>query len=496
MACVTVESGPQVSLNYTEETNCGTSPPALLTAVPDVEADSSGAAAGELNFIIAAGDWAADFGLMKWQYIETAGFADPNLNGRWLVAGVAGASPSTLSVLDPDALGADEAPEPGQTAQIVMRTLRATSRQLDVTKDILESEEVRASRQVADQRHGFRSAEGSVGVEMSLVSYSDMLRAAFAADDWTYIDLSATGNLGITEATPTTGKATIDRATDNWEDDGIRPGDIVSTTGFLDPGNNRQWRVISVTDQNMVVDDPENGAATEAAAAGPVITFPGARIDIGTGTPRTFTFQQRFDGVTQYRTFTGVAVNSLGFNITPEAIVGGDMELLGMDGSAMVPTPINPLVPIAPPLNAPFAAFDGALYEGGERNGVVTSVEMTLNNNYSLEPVVGEYGSPGVFDGTMTLEGTLTVFLEDGDLYNKFFNETESSLWVRLQDPNDAADFMSVVVPRVKFNTSEIDPPQSGPVPITMGMVGLEKFVKDGTGNDIPSTFTIQVSTV
>jgi hypothetical protein len=461
-----------------------------------VAADATGAAAGELNFTIAAGDWAADYGVKKWQYVETTGFANANLNGRWRVASVAGASPSTVAVLDPDALGADEVAEAGQTLQIVMATLRATGRQLDVVKDLLESEEVRPSRQVADQRHGFQSAEGTVGVEMSLQSYSDMLRAAFAADDWEYVDLSGTGNLGITAAAPIAGQATIDRTTGDWGGDGLRPGDIVTTAGFADSANNRQWRVLALLGTAMVVDDPDATAATEAIGAGPTITYPGARVDIGTGTPRTFTFQQRFDGVTQYRTFTGVAVNSLGFNVTPDAIVGGDMELLGMNGTAMTQTPINALVPIAAPTTAPFAAFDGALYEGGERNGVVTSVEMTLNNNYSLEAVVGEKGSPGVFDGVMTLEGTLTVFLEDEVLYNKFFNETESSLWMRLQDPNDAAEFMSIVIPRVKYNTSEIDPPQNGPVPISMGMVGLETNVKDASGNDIPSTITIQVTTV
>ena len=496
MACVTVESGPQVSLNYTEETDCGVSPPALLAAVSNVAADKTGASPTTLNFTIAAGDWAVEQGVKKWQYVETVGFADANLNGRWRVQSVSGASPSTVTVEDPDNVGADEAAEAGQTLQIVMQTLRATGRQLDVVKDLLESEEVRPSRQVADQRHGFQSAEGTVGVEMSLQSYSDMLRAAFAADDWEAVDLSGTGNLGITAATPSAGKATIDRATNSWADDGIRPGDIVATTGFANSENNRQWRVISVSAQDMVVDNPEEDAVTEAAGAGPAATYPGYRIDIGTGTPRTFTFQQRFDGVTQYRTFVGVAVNSLGFNVTPDAIVGGDMELLGMNGSAMVQTPINALDPVAAPTTAPFAAFDGALYEGGERNGVVTSVEMTLNNNYSLEAVVGEKGSPGVFDGVMTLEGTLTVFLEDETLYNKFFNETESSLWMRLQDPNDAAEFMNIVIPRVKYNTSEIDPPQNGPVPISMGMVGLETNVKDASGNDIPSTFTIQVTTV
>ena len=167
-----------------------------------------------------------------------------------------------------------------------------------------------------------------------------------------------------------------------------------------------------------------------------------------------------------------------------------------MQGGALSVTPINALVPIAPPTNAPFAAFDGLIFDGAVNTTVATSLEFTISNNYTLEGVIGSKGSPGVFDGVMTLEGSLDVFFEDEVLYNKFFNETESSLWVRLDDPNDAAEFMNIVIPRVKYNTSEIDPPQNGPVTISMGFAGLEKTVKDIDGSDIPSTITIQSTSV
>ena len=256
---------------------------AVTTAVTDVAADKTGAAAGEMNFVIVGEDWITDHGVQKWQYIETAGFTPAAQNKQWLVVGV---TSTILRVADPDAVGVDDPTDPAQTVQIVMRTLRATGRQLDLTKDILESEEVRPSRQVADQRHGFEQVEGSPGFELSLQSYSDMLRMGFAADDWVQPDLTGTGNLGITGATPMAGQATIDRAAGNWEDDGIRAGDIIRTTGFADAANNRDWRVVSVSAADMVVYDPDDEAVTEAAGAGPSMTYPGYRIDIGVGSRR------------------------------------------------------------------------------------------------------------------------------------------------------------------------------------------------------------------
>lgn len=61
----------------------------------------------------------------------------------------------------------------------------------------------------------------------------------------------------------------------------------------------------------------------------------------------------------------------------------------------------------------------------------------------------------------------MTVMLENAVLYNKFYNETETSIWLRLNDLN-GTDFQNFVFPRVKYNAGDIDPPQQGPVIITV----------------------------
>ena len=68
----------------------------------------------------------------------------------------------------------------------------------------------------------------------------------------------------------------------------------------------------------------------------------------------------------------------------------------------------------------------------------------------------------------------LTAFLDDTyGIYDKYEGETESSLWVTLESA-DASEWIQIVMPRVKFNGADIDPPQSGAVPVPTPYEALE----------------------
>jgi hypothetical protein len=58
--------------------------------------------------------------------------------------------------------------------------LRATGRNINLKKDILESAEVNTTRQRSDVRHGFNRVEGALGFEHSLNSYDELLAYTFA----------------------------------------------------------------------------------------------------------------------------------------------------------------------------------------------------------------------------------------------------------------------------------------------------------------------------
>ena len=170
--------------------------------------------------------------------------------------------------------------------------------------------------------------------------------------------------------------------------------------------------------------------------------------------------------------------------------------MLGMSGTDMTPTSIiDGNTPVPAPTTAPFAAFQGRVYENGIPIAVMTSMEMNLDNQRSLEGVIGSKFSPGVFEGRCSVNGSMTFFLRGNATYSKFVNETETSIWMRLQDPNDATHFMNLVMPRVKFTDGSVDPPTEGPVPLSMGFRSLETEVATVNGAalaTLPTSLTIQ----
>jgi hypothetical protein len=161
----------------------------------------------------------------------------------------------------------------------------------------------------------------------------------------------------------------------------------------------------------------------------------------------------------------GGAFNNLTLDLTPESIAGGSYDLIGMDFAPVSGTSLD-VSPDPADVDAPFNSFDGALYEGNTLMAVVTAVSFTLNNNRTLQPVIFSSGSPDVFEGTAAYSGSLTALFENPTMLNKFINETQSTIDIRMNNPN-GIDFMRMRAPIV-YTGGTMDPPAQGPVPLVM----------------------------
>ena len=96
------------------------------------------------------------------------------------------------------------------------KLLRRVTASFNLTKETYQSGEIRTDYQVADFRHGVRSAEGSLSGELSPGSYADFFAAAVAKDF--VAGVSMTG-LSITIAG--TGPYTLTRATGSFLTDDL-----------------------------------------------------------------------------------------------------------------------------------------------------------------------------------------------------------------------------------------------------------------------------------
>jgi hypothetical protein len=486
MACTGLESGTLVSFAYIPEATCGITP--TLTSVATVASDKTGTV---FKFTRASGSWVAD-GFVVEMYIIVAGFTAPANNGYWKIIGV---TSTDLTVYDPDNVGVTEVSGGGKTAAISFGTLRLTSpRSLMTERESLESDEVRPSRQVTDIRHGFSNITGSLGFELSLGSHTTLISTALGGT-WTKPAVGGAPNLAIAAATPTAGKARITRAAGSFLTEGFRLGDVINTTLFVAGANNKQWQILAVTATTIDLADPGAVAVTAASAAGPTITFAGWRMDSRT-TLRTLTIERRFNGIGYYDVFKGVTVNEFSVDVAPKEITTGATTMLGMTSTAKTASSIATTGLASAPLTGPMTAFTAGIYEGGTQQAYMTALNLTLNNNRTTEGVIGSAFSPAIFEGRARVTGSATFFLADATMANKFYNETSSSITLRLQDPTTATEFVAITIPKVKYMSDNIDPPQEGPVPVSMDFVGLGTTVVDPSGATVETSFTIQVSTL
>lgn len=184
-------------------------------------------------------------------------------------------------------------------------------------------------------------------------------------------------------------------------------------------------------------------------------------LKIGT-TLKSFSIEDYMADIDQARLFTGMAVSQASFSIQPNQMVTTTFSMVGkgMSISGTEKT-IN-----AATVNAPFDAYSGAV-EIGDQGGAlsaltaVTSIEFNINNGLNPTFVVGSDETDQLEFGRAVVEGTITAYVEDATLINRFLNETETAFDVSVQDPS--SNEYKFFFPRVKINgaSTPLQNPQS-----------------------------------
>lgn len=199
-------------------------------------------------------------------------------------------------------------------------------------------------------------------------------------------------------------------------------------------------------------------------------------------TYRSFTMERRFTDIAQYQKFTGVLIDSMSLNITPNGMVTGSFGLVGMDTS-LSGTSLG--TPTSVATNSPFDGFGGTLQEGGLAIAAISAITLELQN--SLDPffAVGSDSAVGITAGRCVVNGTVTAAFQNTALLNKFIEETESSLRLGISDP--LGNELEIYLPRIKYSGGDIPAQNEGRILMNMPFTALLDSV---TGTNIQLTRT------
>lgn len=348
----------------------------------------------------------------------------------------------------------------------VFDIIRHTGTTLGLSKEALQSEEIRDDRQIADFRHGARQVGGDISIELSYGSFDKILEALLGG---TWAANTTPGPQNLSAAV-----GSFNRAAGSFILDGFTVNDVVVSSGFTNAGNLGNFRITALTATTMTVTALQGQTmVAEPASAGRLISSLRAKLKAGSAR-RSFTVERYFGDILAadkpFHRFTGVEFNTLQLQINANAMVTGTVGVVGKDmatGTVIVTgATYNPAA-----TTSPLDSFTGTLNENGAPIAVITEIQLNLDNGLDPRFVVGSKTTLRPSIGRSNVSGQITAYFENSLLLDKFINETESSIVFEL--PDGVGNNLKVILPRIKYNGGQPDVQGDGPITLSMPFQAL-----------------------
>lgn len=367
------------------------------------------------------------------------------------------------------------------------KQLRRVTANFNLTKETYESGEIRTDRQLADFRHGVRSAEGSLNGELSPKTYSDFMQSIVARDFTTGV---AVTGVALAVAGPTLGLYTLTRTTGSWLTDGFQVGNvarITAATGANADTLNKNLLVAIVSALVMtvsVVNASTLTAAPTVTAAAISVTGKTTFVPTTGHTEDSYTFEEWFADIAQSETYTGVKVGTMNVQLPATGLTTVDFSFMGKD-RAQNGTSQYFTSPTAQGTEGIFAAVSGVMLVNGAPVALVTSADFSVERALENATAVGSNSVADIFSGRIRVSGNLSIYFQDTVFRNYFDNETPVSLVMTLAgDSTAASPFVSFTLPKVKLGAFTKDDTELG----LTAQSSFQALLNDVTTAGLPAT--------
>lgn len=306
---------------------------------------------------------------------------------------------------------------PGVAPASAYQTMRVKAGvSTDFTRNTFASQELRSDRQISSLSYGTKQGALSLPVEWSYGTFDDFLEAVLGGT-WTG-DVLKIGNAVRTFSLEET---TLDLSiverfrgcqlggfSISQKLDGTADGTI---TGVY-----RDIRIAQTTGVNLAYD--ADGKTITRASAG-FITNDGWAVgdgvlgigntDAGNNNATPWVITALTDTVMTFTTATGMVTKTSTAGITLN---------LGSKATSVTPAGTAP----------PFDSFTGSITEGGATIGIVTGWDLNVQQDITLNFVLGSDSAQSASVGTVSVTGNISAYFVDEALRKKFANGIETSL--------------------------------------------------------------------
>jgi hypothetical protein len=174
-------------------------------------------------------------------------------------------------------------------------------------------------------------------------------------------------------------------------------------------------------------------------------------------TQRSFTIERALNDVNQFFAFRGMTLSKMSMKWQSGSITGGSFDFMGKDAVRAGATQL----PGSPIASQTFDVMNGVSGVTGIKEGgaalagtFIKSLDLSIDNSLRARDAIGTLGAVSIGAGTIKVTGNISVYLSDGTLYDKFLNNTSTSLEFTSQD--GAGNGYTILLPHVKYGDAKV----------------------------------------
>lgn len=225
----------------------------------------------------------------------------------------------------------------------------------------------------------------------------------------------------------------------------IVAGQWIKVSGFASAANNGYFKVSTATAAKLVV----TGGTLVTVSATPTITVKqGSSIVNGT-TLNTFNIERTYEDLSNdIALFLGMAVGSVSIDVPTTGAVTGVFNFMGASESSETASGGDGYEDATETRGFTSLDLENLFENAGDMS--IRSFSLALDNQIHQRLIAGPSGVQSIGTGPIRLEGSLEAYYSSKTLYDKYVNETASSLAIALEDPDGNA--YVIEMPQVVFS--------------------------------------------
>lgn len=358
-----------------------------------------------------------------------------------------------------------------------------------VTKNAINSNQVRSDGMALRGRHGLQASSLTLTSELQLDNFDDLLAALMRASDWTTSPVITQATGAMSSATLSVSGSTITFSGGSVITSGLRLYDVVVFTAGLDSADNNQpLRVTALTATTITV------AESLTTVAGPVSTYSfSAKTRVltnpaaGSLVKTYFTIEECNRDIDSSIVLQDMRISRLNISMAPDGIIMFDTNFVGTGEASVVSGGSSPyFTSPTETTKTVMAALDASVRTMGSSGSVadrldLTAFNMTIDLNMVAPGVAASTVSPDVFDGIMTVGGSITVLTEALGEFSAFLAESDVVTSIIATELNSSpTNFFSMVVPYHTLGSADLSSirreggPRTTTINIPPALVGVD----------------------